>query len=100
MGCHAMGAELNSQLLKPGGKLALYNPSELINEQAASNFAIERGLEGLARATLINWAKKATAHQRWTENATAVLHHQAGLKLMGTSLWIGPGFARFSCGTY
>jgi len=89
-----------SQLLKPGGKLAMLNPSELIDENAASNFAIERGLEGLARETLINWAKRATVHQRWTENATAVLYHQAGLKLMGTSLRIGPGFARFSWGSH
>jgi SAM-dependent methyltransferase len=89
-----------SQLLRPGGKLAMLNPSELIDEDAASNFAIERGLEGLARDTLVNWAKRATVHHRWTENSTAMLYHQAGLKLMGTDLRIGPGFARFSWGTH
>jgi SAM-dependent methyltransferase len=88
-----------SQLLKPGGKFAMLNPSELIDEHTASNFAVERGLKGLERDTLINWAKRATVHQRWTEIATAMLYHRTGLKFMGTSLRIGPGFARFSWGT-
>ena len=88
-----------SQWLKPGGKLAMLNPSEMIDEQAARNFANERGLTGLARETLINWAKRATSNQRWTETETDMLYQQAGLKFMGTISKVGPGFARFSWGT-
>jgi hypothetical protein len=88
-----------SQLLKPGGKLAMLNPSEMINEQAARNFAKERGLTGLARDTLINWAKRAASNQRWTESETDMLYQHAGLKYMGTILKVGPGFTRFSWGT-
>jgi SAM-dependent methyltransferase len=88
-----------SPLLKPGGKLAMLNPSEFLDEDAASNFANERSLTGLARDTLINWAKRATVHQRWTEDATRVLYHQAGLICVESVLKVGPGFARFSWGT-
>jgi SAM-dependent methyltransferase len=59
--------------LRPRGKLAMLNPSELMDEQAACLFADERGLEGMARETLVNWAKRATHNQRWIEKETHAL---------------------------
>ncbi|MFZ2097715.1 MAG: methyltransferase domain-containing protein [Anaerolineales bacterium] len=84
--------------LKPGGKLAMLNPSELMDEQAASLFADERGLEGMARETLVNWVKRATHNQRWTEKETHALYYEAGMQCMETRVRMGPGFARFSWG--
>jgi SAM-dependent methyltransferase len=86
------------QFLKPGGKLAMLNPSELLNEQAACLFANERGLEGMARETLINWARRAANNQRWTEKETYTLYYQAGMRCIETELRMGLGFARFSWG--
>ena len=91
--------QILSKLLKPGGKLAMLNPSGLLDEQAARNFANKRGLSGLARESLINWAKRATIHHRWSESETNGLYRQAGMKCMESVLKIGPGFARFSWGT-
>jgi hypothetical protein len=88
------------QCLRPGGKLAMLNPSELLNEQAANLFADERKLDGLARETLVNWAKRATSSQRWTEKETSALYHAAGMKCMETVVKVGPGFGRFSWGIW
>ena len=46
------------QLLRPGGKVAMLNPSELLDLPSAVDFADEQGLEGIARDTLLNWAKR------------------------------------------
>jgi ubiquinone/menaquinone biosynthesis C-methylase UbiE len=89
-----------SEGLASGGKLALLNPSEHLDPQSAETFAIARQLDGLARATLINWAKRATQNHRWTEAETEQLFLHAGLTYGGSVLKVGPGFARFSWGTW
>lgn len=86
------------QFLRFGGKLAMLNPSEQLNEQAALAFATARGLEGLARHTLLNWARRAVENHHWTEIETGDLYRSAGLQYMGSVLKVGPGFARFSWG--
>jgi SAM-dependent methyltransferase len=86
------------QFLHPGGKLAMLNPSEYLNETAAQAFAYEKGLDGVARDTLINWARRATENHHWTENETCDLYTRAGMKYMGSVLKVGPGFGRFSWG--
>jgi SAM-dependent methyltransferase len=89
--------ELRSKLVR-GGKLALLNPSEMLNEQAAQDFATEKQLDGLARSTLLNWAKRAAENHHWTENETKQLYEAAGMTYGGSVLRVGPGFARFSWG--
>ena len=84
--------------LRPGGKLALLNPSEYLNEQAAQAFIDEKGLVGVAGDTLLNWARRAVKNQHWTDDETCALFENAGLKYMGSVLKIGPGFGRFSWG--
>jgi SAM-dependent methyltransferase len=86
------------QKLVTGGKLALLNPSELLNHQAALDFASEKQLDSLARATLLNWAKRAEHNRHWTEDETHQLYHRAGMTYGGSVLKVGPGFARFSWG--
>jgi ubiquinone/menaquinone biosynthesis C-methylase UbiE len=87
------------RLLHPGGRVALLNPSEHLSMQTATAFADERGLQGLARDTLLNWAQRAEANRAWTEAETLELFANAGIQFMACALKIGPGFGRFSCGT-
>ncbi len=87
------------RLVKPGGKVVLLNPSENLSASAAAAFADERGLEGLARQTLVNWAMRAENNHRWTEQDTRLLFEQAGMTYGGGVLKVGPGFGRFSWGT-
>jgi SAM-dependent methyltransferase len=86
------------QLLCPGGKVAMLNPSEYLDEQAALMFANEKGLDGVARETLLNWARRAAEHHRWTEEETFALYCDAGMNYMGSIIKVGPGFGRFSWG--
>ncbi len=86
------------RLLHPGGKFAMLNPSENINPQSAAEFANVKALEGIARDTLLNWAKRAVENHRWTEGETRLLYKQAGFKYGASVLKVGPGFARFSSG--
>jgi SAM-dependent methyltransferase len=85
------------QLLRSGGRVAMLNPSQNLNEQAAIAFAQERGLEGMAKDTLINWAKRAEMNHRWTEAETQELFAEAGMKYIAGILKIGPGFGFCSC---
>ncbi len=87
------------RLLRPAGKIAMLNPSELLNPESASGFADDQGLAGVARCTLLNWAKRASANHRWTEAETRLLYSNAGLQYQGSVLKVGPGFGRFSSAT-
>jgi ubiquinone/menaquinone biosynthesis C-methylase UbiE len=84
------------RVLVPGGELCLLNPSENLTFPAARRLADDRGLEGTARKSLLNWAKNAERHFRWTENETRELLSKAGLWLEESVLRVGPGFARFA----
>ena len=37
----------------------MLNPSEHLSDQAALAFVNEKGLDGVARETLLNWARRA-----------------------------------------
>lgn len=87
------------RLLRPGGKLALLNPSENLTVTAAAAFAEEKDLAGIALDTFLNWARRAEDNFHWSEAETQALFLQAGMKYMGSSVKIGPGFARFSWGS-
>ena len=82
-------------LLTPAGHLCLLNPSEHLDVPTARRLADERGLNGTARESLLNWARNAESHYRWTETETRDLLSQAGLRLEESALRVGPGFARF-----
>jgi SAM-dependent methyltransferase len=86
------------KLLRPGGKVAMLNPSEYLNDNAALAFANEKGLDGVARNTLLKWARRAAENHQWTEEETCDLYIRAGMKYMGSALKVGPGFGRFSWG--
>lgn len=86
------------RLVCPGGQIAMLNPSEHLSLGAAHEFAEARGLEGLARDTLLNWAARAEIFHHWTAEETDALLASVGVCLIETTLKMGPGFARFSRG--
>lgn len=83
------------RVLRPGGTLALLNPSERMSVAAAAALAAERGLAGLERQSLLGWAARAESHARWDEAETRRLLESAGLTLTASTLKIGPGLARW-----
>lgn len=87
-----------ARLVRMDGWVALLNPSERMSVAAAIAFADQRGLTGLDRDSLIGWAARAEAHQRWGESDLAELYASAGLVLQETVLKFGPGLARFARG--
>ena len=84
-----------TRILTLGGELCLLNPSENLSVSAAKQLADYRGLDGTARASLLNWAHLAESHFHWTEDETRNLLSQAGLRFEESVLKVGPGFARF-----
>lgn len=88
-------AELG-RALRPGGRLALLNPSEQMSVAAARELAASRGLEGIARESLLNWARLAEAHACWSEPELRDLLGRQGLRLEHSALLVGPGLARMA----
>lgn len=87
-----------ARLARMDGWVALLNPSEHMSVAAAAAFADQRGLSGLDRDSLLGWAARAEAHQRWSESDLVELYACAGLVLQETTLRFGPGLARFARG--
>ncbi len=85
-----------ARVMRPGGQVAVLNPSELFSQAAALEFADQRQLQGLARETLINWGRRADRHHRWNENQLRDLLAAAGLRLIQSTTLMGPGFARLA----
>ncbi len=84
--------------LREGGELAVLNPSERMSVSAAAALADARGLTGLARGTLLNYAARAERHHRWSEDDLRALFTAAGLHLTGSVTRMGPGLVRFARG--
>jgi len=82
------------RLVRLDGWVALLNPSERMSVAAAMELADQRGLVGLDRHSLLDWAARAEAHHRWDEVGLSALFAEAGLSLQESALKIGPGLAR------
>ncbi len=87
-----------AHLLAPNGEIALINPSEQMSVAAAAELAEARGLQGLARETLLNYAGRAERHYRWGEGDLHKLFSAAGIQLTATKLKMGMGLVRFARG--
>jgi len=87
-----------TRLLRPNGQIALLNPSEHLNVDAATELADQRSLNGLARETLLNWAARAETHHRWTKPQLQEMFARTSLELVDTRTAVGLGFARFARG--
>lgn len=87
-----------ARLTRKEGQVCLLNPSENLSLVSATYLAEERGLVGVARDSLLNWAQRAESHRRWSENELVDLYASAGLTLVETTLKMGPGLAQFGRG--
>jgi len=83
------------RVLRPGGRLALLNPSERMSGAAAATLADERRLTGLDRESLRSGAARAEAHRRWNEAEMRRLLETAGFEITESALKVGPGLARW-----
>ncbi len=81
------------RVLRPGGRLALLNPSPALSVETATRFADQRGLDGLARQSLLRWAARAEAHPRWQVADYARMFRTIGVQLRHHTQKVGPGFA-------
>ena len=86
---HAMRGKL-----RPGGQIAVLNPSEHLTVTNALKLIEARNLSGLARETLLNWAARAEAHFHWTEAESFELFAAVELEWVDTHIIMGPVFAR------
>jgi ubiquinone/menaquinone biosynthesis C-methylase UbiE len=84
------------RVLHPNGMLCLLNPSERMSILAVEKMSDERNLTGTVRESLLNWARNAEAHIRWTEEETRTIVSMAGFQMPESVLKVGPGFARYS----
>ena len=84
------------RVLKTGGALAVLNPSEQMTVAAATALADERGLTGLARDTMLNYAARAENAVRWSAADLEKLFGQVGLLLKDTTLKMGAGLVRYA----
>jgi ubiquinone/menaquinone biosynthesis C-methylase UbiE len=89
-----------ARVTAPNGQVCALNPSERLTVSAASQFADQRGLDGLAHTSLINWAVRAEDNPRWTKNQMEALFTSAGLIVAAIDLKIGPGFALYTRGIH
>jgi len=88
-------AEL-ARVVRPGGRLAMLNPSEHLSTGAATALADERGLTGIERTSLLGWAHAAEERERFSESQTRRMIEFAGCQIIETGTRMGPGFARLT----
>jgi len=84
------------RVLRSNGWVCLLNPSEQMGMAEAERLANERGLEGLARDTLLNYALRAEEHFRWSEADLGSMLAKFGLSSLHTTTRMGPGLVRYT----
>jgi len=82
-----------ARVVRPGGIVAMLNPSPNMTLAAAEILADDQHLEGFARTSLSNWAKAATANRRFSHTEAHDLFIQAGLRDVSWIEKVGPGLA-------
>ncbi|MBI3244349.1 MAG: class I SAM-dependent methyltransferase [Chloroflexi bacterium] len=89
------GLRQMTRAVKPGGLVAMLNPSPKMSVAAAEAQANEQKLEGIARVSLVNWARAAEANRRLSVEEAQALFAAAGLVQIETVEKVGPGLALF-----
>ena len=81
--------------VKPGGIVAMLNPSSKMSVAIAEAQADEHKLEGMARVSLVNWARAAEANRRLSVEEAKALFTAVGLTQLESAEKVGPGLALF-----
>jgi len=87
-----------ARVVRPGGIVAMLNPSPNLTIAAAESLADERSLDGVARVSLVNWARAAEAHRRFKVDDARALFTAAGLTEFESTEKVGPGLALLARG--
>lgn len=86
------------RVLRPGGKVAVWNPSERMSRKLAFQFTQQHPeIDEFARKHIVNWAGIAEAHRRWNGVELQHMFEEAGLNQFATELVLG-GLARYARG--
>lgn len=86
------------RVLRPGGWCCLLNPSERMSLPEAELLADQRGLEGPARETLLNYGLRAENNHRWTTGDISEMFGTFGLANIQSTLKMGAGLVRYARG--
>ena len=68
-----VGLKEMARVVRPGGIVSMLNPSSQMTLAAAEAQANEHKLEGIARASLVNWARAAEANRRFSAEEAQAL---------------------------
>ena len=88
-----------ARVCRPGGWVALLNPSPRLSRAAAEAFAAQAGLKEFEAMSLVKWGGVAEEHHRFSQADIEALFAAAGLQPPEIVEKIGPGFALFARGT-
>lgn len=88
-------AEL-ARVCRPGGQVAMLNPSPRLSSVSAQAHAQTQGLTGLAAESLVIWAGLAEQHRRFSAPELHALLGAAGLVPEAIVEKVGPGLALFA----
>ncbi len=75
----AVGFAELARVARRGGIVAVLNPTDVMSQAAAERFADQRGLDGFARFSFVNYGRLAEAHHRLSTAAWMPLAQRAGL---------------------
>lgn len=81
------------RVIRKGGVVAMLNPSPKMSVAAATAQADESQLEGVARVSIINWAKNAEANHRIGIEQAKEMFAEVGLMQFDTVEKVGVGLA-------
>ncbi|MBM4422925.1 MAG: class I SAM-dependent methyltransferase [Chloroflexi bacterium] len=94
----AVGLREMARVIKPGGIVVMLNPSPNLTLAAAESLADERQLDGVARVSLVNWARAAESHRRLSADDARALFAAAGLTQFECVEKVGGGLALLAKG--
>lgn len=87
------GLKEMARVVRPGGIVAMLNPSPRMTLAEAESLAEAQRLDGFARVSLINWARAAAANRRFSPEEAQELLAAAGLAEVDWAEKVGPGLA-------
>jgi ubiquinone/menaquinone biosynthesis C-methylase UbiE len=87
------GLKEMARVVRPGGSVAMLNPSPNMTLTAAETLANDQHLEGFARISLINWARAAASNRRFSVTEAQDLFTAAGLTEVAWAEKVGSGLA-------
>jgi ubiquinone/menaquinone biosynthesis C-methylase UbiE len=86
------------RVCRPGGTVAMLNPTPRLSQAAAEAHAAALGLQEFEAFSLAKWGRVAEAHRRFGREDVQAMFAAAGLEAPTLAEKIGPGFALYARG--